>query len=263
MHRRPQGVARLTAMAERILVVEDDEPIAELIRHNLTRDGYRVACYSSGEKLLLRAGSDPPDLILLDLMLPGIDGLEICRLLREEEATRQVPIIMVTARGEEADIVKGLECGADDYVVKPFSPRVLRARVQAVLRRRGQAGEAGAQQAEALRFGQVTLDTARHRVELAGHPVELTLTEFGILRHLLRQPGRVFTRQQIVEAVRGSNYHVTDRAVDVAVFGLRRKLGEHGGLVETVRGVGYRLREAEPAPERDEGSAAGGRKAKR
>ena len=229
--------------AARILVVEDDEPIAELIAHNLSREGYRVTCYTSGEKLLLHAGSEPPDLILLDLMLPGADGLEICRLLREDEATRQIPIIMVTARGEEADIVRGLECGADDYVVKPFSPRVLRARVEAVLRRRSR--EAGAATGEAVRFGEITLDTVRHRVELSGRPVELTLSEFRILQHFLRQPGRVFTRSQIVEAVRGGNYHVTDRAVDVAVFGLRKKLGPFGGLVETVRGVGYRLQDGE------------------
>ncbi|MBN1834831.1 MAG: response regulator [Spirochaetales bacterium] len=229
--------------AKHIVVVEDDEPIAELIRHNLTRGGFRVTCLASGEKLLLRAAVEPPDLILLDLMLPGADGLEICRLLREGESTREVPIIMVTARGEEADIVRGLECGADDYVVKPFSPRVLRARVDAVLRRRARARGEGAVAGEVIRFGELSLDTARHRVELSGQPVELTLTEFGILRHLLRQPGRVYSRSQIVEAVRGGEYHVTDRAVDVAVFGLRKKLGAAGRLVETVRGVGYRLRE--------------------
>ncbi|MBN1837926.1 MAG: response regulator transcription factor [Spirochaetales bacterium] len=229
--------------AKHILVVEDDEPIAELIRHNLARAGFRVTCLSSGEKLLLQAGREPPDLILLDLMLPGADGLEICRLLREGEATREVPIIMVTARGEEADIVRGLECGADDYVVKPFSPRVLRARVEAVMRRRARKQEGRIPGGEVIHFGQLTLDTVRHRVETAGRPVELTLTEFGILRHLLRQPGRVFSRAQIVEAVRGADYHVTDRAVDVAVFGLRKKLGASGRLVETVRGVGYRLRE--------------------
>jgi len=230
-----------------ILVVEDDEPIAELIRHTLSREGYRVTCFTSGEKLLLHTGSAPPDLVLLDLMLPGVDGLEICRLLREEEATRNIPIIMVTARGEEADVVRGLECGADDYVVKPFSPRVLRARVEAVLRRQARESEGSpAAPVEVIRFGELALDTVKHRVELSGRPLELTLTEFGILRHLLRQPGRVFSRSQIVEAVRGGDYHVTDRAVDVAVFGLRKKLGTAGGLVETVRGVGYRLRDPGP-----------------
>jgi two-component system phosphate regulon response regulator PhoB len=234
--------------AKHIVVVEDDEPIAELIRHNLAREGFRVTRFASGERLLLQAASETPDLVLLDLMLPGADGLEICRLLRENEATREIPIIMVTARGEETDIIRGLECGADDYVVKPFSPRVLRARVEAVLRRRTREREGGVAKGEVIRFGPLTLDAARHRVELAEQPVELTLTEFGILRHLLRQPGRVFSRAQIVEAVRGGDYHVTDRAVDVAVHGLRKKLGEAGKLVETVRGVGYRLRDEGSAP---------------
>jgi two-component system alkaline phosphatase synthesis response regulator PhoP len=230
---------------ERILVVEDDEPIAELIRHTLAKAGYRVTCYTSGEKLLVHAGSEPPDLVLLDLMLPGADGLKICRLLRDEESTREVPIIMVTARGEEADVVRGLETGADDYVVKPFSPRVLRARVEAVLRRRSRERNGGVPAGEVVRFGSITLDTVRHRVEVSGTAVPLTLTEFRILHRLLRQPGRVFSRVQIVEAIHGGSYHITERAVDVAVFGLRRKLGAAGALVETVRGVGYRLRDGQ------------------
>jgi two-component system alkaline phosphatase synthesis response regulator PhoP len=236
-----------------ILVVEDDEAIAELIRHNLRRAGYRVTTYDSGEKLLLHAAGVGADLILLDLMLPGIDGLEVCRLLREEAATRRIPIVMVTAMGEEADIVKGLELGADDYVVKPFRPRVLLARVRAVLRRA--AAPAGGAAAggppkrpprPGLHAGQLHLDPDRHRVEVAGREVELTLTEFGILQHLMEQPERVFTREQIVEAVRGGGYHVAPRAVDVAVFGLRKKLGAEAGRVQTVRGVGYRFAGAAP-----------------
>jgi len=233
---------------ERILVVEDDEPIAELIRHTLARAGYRVTCYTSGEKFLVHAGSEAPELVLLDLMLPGAGGLEICRLLREEEATREVPIIMVTARGEEADVVRGLESGADDYVVKPFSPRVLLARVEAVLRRHSRDRGGVLPAGEVVRFESITLDSARHRVEVSGGAVQLTLTEFRILHRLLRQPGRVFSRSQIVEAIHGGSYHVTERAVDVAVFGLRKKLGAAGGLVETVRGVGYRLREGGGGP---------------
>jgi two-component system alkaline phosphatase synthesis response regulator PhoP len=241
-------VGRAAMGQERVLVVEDDEPIAELIRHTLARAGYRVTCFTSGEKLLVHAGSEPPDLVLLDLMLPGVDGLEICRLLRGEESTRQVPIIMVTARGEETDVVRGFECGADDYVVKPFSPRVLRARVDAVLRRRSRERHGGAPAGEVIRFGSLSLDGARHRVEAAGAGVELTLTEFRILRLLMGQPGRVFSRSQIVEAVHGGSYHISERAVDVAVFGLRKKLGDSGTLVETVRGVGYRLREGGGPP---------------
>ena len=230
--------------AERILVVEDDDPIAELIRYNLVRAGFRVTRYASGEKLLLDAALEPPDLVLLDLMLPGADGLEICRVLRDHEATRGVPIIMVTARGEEAEIVRGLECGADDYVVKPFSPRVLLARVEAVLRRRAREGEQRAAAGEVLRHGGLVLDSRRHRAEVSGQEAHLTLTEFRILQHLVRQPGRVFSRAQLVEAVRGGGYHVTERSMDVAIFGLRKKLESWGRLVETVRGVGYRLCEA-------------------
>ncbi len=224
-----------------ILVAEDDETILELIRYNLEKSGYRVSCYASGEKVLLNAGLYKPDLVLLDILLPGIDGIQVCRHLRAEEQTRNIPIIMVTAKSEEPDVLEGLEAGADDYITKPFSPRVLLARVRAVLRRGGGGGGTGAERP--VRSAGLTVDPQRHLVILHGKRVDLTVTEFRILYLLAGRPGQVFTRLQIVEAVRGGDYHVTDRAVDVAIFGLRRKLGEYGRYVETVRGVGYRFSE--------------------
>jgi two-component system phosphate regulon response regulator PhoB len=224
-----------------ILVAEDDETISELIRYNLEKHGYRVSCQSSGEKALLQAGTDLPELILLDILLPGIDGIQVCRLLRGEEKTRAIPIIMVTAKGEESDIVEGLGAGADDYIAKPFSPRVLVARVQAVLRRGRRPGADGEKPGPTIRIRQLTIDTGRYQASLAGKRLDLTVTEFRILSLLAGQAGRVFTRQQIVEAVRGGEYHVTDRAVDVAIFGVRRKLAEYSRYIETVRGIGYRF----------------------
>ncbi|MBN1835454.1 MAG: response regulator [Spirochaetales bacterium] len=229
------------------MVVEDDENILELIRHTLRRGGYDAACFDTGEKLLLAAGLEPPALILLDLMLPGIQGLEVCRLLKQEAGTRDIPIVIVTAKGEESDVVAGLESGADDYLTKPFSPKVLIARVKAVLRRRASGARSAGQDGQPIRIHELTIDPEKHRVEAAGGRLDLTPTEFQILYILARRPGRVFHRYQIVESVRGSDYHVTDRAVDVAIFGLRKKLGGYGRHVETVRGIGYRLAE-ESAP---------------
>ena len=231
----------------RIMVVEDDENILELIRHTLLREGYDAICFTTGEKLLLAAGLEPPALVILDLMLPGIQGLEVCRLLRQEAGTRDIPIVIVTARGEEKDVVAGLEGGADDYLTKPFSPKVLIARVKAVLRRRAQGTRAGAGNEQPIRIHELTIDPQKHRVDAPGARLELTPPEFQILYALARRPGQVFHRYQIVESVRGSDYHVTDRAVDVAIFGLRKKLGVFGRYVETVRGVGYRLAEEETA----------------
>jgi two-component system phosphate regulon response regulator PhoB len=224
-----------------ILVAEDDETIAELIRYNLEKNGFRVSCQVSGEKTLLQAGTDLPELILLDILLPGIDGIQVCRLLRAEEKTRSVPIIMVTAKGEEADIVEGLEAGADDYITKPFSPRVLVARVQAVLRRGRREGAEAQSIRPAIRVHRLFIDPQRYQASVGGKRLDLTVTEFQILAFLAGRAGWVFTRQQIVEAVRGGDYHVTDRAVDVAVFGLRKKLGEYSEYIETVRGIGYRF----------------------
>jgi two-component system phosphate regulon response regulator PhoB len=226
---------------ERILVVEDEEDIQELVRFNLEKESYRVTCATTGEAALDAVGQKVPDLVLLDLMLPGIDGLTVCRELRASERTRTVPIVMLTAKDDEADVVTGLELGADDYVTKPFSPRVLLARVRAVLRR----SASGPETSDIIQRGRITIDTARHNVTIDGSPLDLTLTEFRVLEFLARRPGVVFTRYQIVDAVKGEDYPVTDRSVDVQVVGLRKKLGDARQCVETVRGVGYRFRARE------------------
>ena len=222
-----------------ILVVEDEEEILELVAYNLTKEGYAVRTVTSGEDALDKVRQQAPDLIVLDLMLPGLDGLEVCRKLKGESDTRDIPIIMLTAKSEEADIVTGLELGADDYMTKPFSRRVLLARVKAVLRRRSEPVAADA--SELVRMHDLVINPGRHEVLLNGEPVSLTLTEFRVLHFLASRPGWVFTRSQIVEAVRGDGYPVTDRSVDVQIVGLRKKLGEAGAYVETVRGVGYRF----------------------
>jgi two-component system alkaline phosphatase synthesis response regulator PhoP len=229
---------------ERLLVVDDEEDILELIKFNLEREGYIVSCAASGEGALQIAKSEIPDLIVLDLMLPGIDGLEVARQLKNEPETRGIPIVMLTAKGEETDIVAGLELGADDYITKPFSPRVLVARVRAVLRRnsRGKAKDYPAE-AKVLRIQDLIIHPGRREVLVSGSPVQLTFTEFGILNYLAQRPGWVFTRNQIVDAVRGEEYFVTDRSVDVQIVGLRKKLGAAGKYIETVRGVGYRFKE--------------------
>jgi two-component system, OmpR family, alkaline phosphatase synthesis response regulator PhoP len=227
---------------EKILVVEDEEDILELLDYNLSRHGYRVIRAADGEAALAAARKERPDLLLLDLMLPGVDGLEVCRALKGSAETAALPIVMLTARGEEADIVSGLELGADDYVTKPFSPRVLLARIKAVLRRRVAASAAPAETA-VLAVGDLVIDPGRHEVRLRGEPVELTHTEFRILHFLARRPGWVFTRYQIVTGAQGEDAVVTDRSVDVHIVSLRRKLGKCGELVQTVRGVGYRFKD--------------------
>lgn len=184
--------------------------------------------------------SDAFDLIILDLMLPGIDGLEVTRKLRDNAKTRSVPIVMLTAKGEEPDIVAGLELGADDYITKPFSPRILIARVRAVLRRKTADP---IDDKTMIKIHDFEINAGTRGVTVAGRPVELTYTEFQVLFNLARRPGWVFTRSQIVDAVRGDDYPVTDRSVDVQIVGLRKKLGQHGHWIETVRGVGYRFRE--------------------
>lgn len=224
-----------------VLIVEDEEDILALLHFNLMKADFNVICASCGEEGLKSVISSQPDLVLLDLMLPGIDGLEICRRLRADEATRNIPIIMLTAKGEESDVVKGLELGADDYVTKPFSIKVLLARIQAVLRRRKE--ESNQQEQDELVFDQLAIHRGRNLVQVEGKSVDLTFTEFRVLVALASRPGWVFTRYQIVNAVRGEDYAVTDRAVDVQIAGLRKKLGSCGNYIETVRGVGYRFRE--------------------
>jgi len=226
---------------ERILVVEDEEDILELVRYNLVKEGYQVTGALTGEDALKKARAEVFDLIVLDLMLPGIDGLDVAKKLKSDQKTGHFPILMLTAKGEEADIVTGLELGADDYVTKPFSPRVLIARVRAILRRKtGKPEEANASM---LRVHDLEIDLGRRSVLVSGQAVDLTYTEFQVLYILARRPGWVFTRSQIVDAVRGDDYPVTDRSVDVQIVGLRKKLGPSNRYIETVRGVGYRFKE--------------------
>jgi len=225
---------------QKVLVVDDEEDILELLRFNLSREGYAVSCAASGEEALRLAKAEVPDLVLLDLMLPGMDGLQVAKRLKEEESTGNIPIVMLTAKGEESDIVTGLELGADDYVTKPFSNKVLLARLRAVLRRKGKGPE---DEKSVLKAHDLNIHPGRREVLVKGKPVELTFSEFGILHFLARRPGWVFTRSQIVDAVRGDDYFVTDRAVDVQIVGLRKKLGSAARRIETVRGVGYRFKE--------------------
>ena len=236
----PAGSKSAIITQVRVLVVEDDEDVRDLLVRTLEREGYAVSSAQSGEEALRAAMKAPPGLVILDIMLPGIDGIEVCRQLRADIKTRSVPIVMLTAKSEDVDIVLGLEMGADDYITKPFSTRVLTSRLKAVLRRRA-SEEPDA--ADVISAGEISINPGRHEVTVRGKPVALTSTEFKLLHYLTLHPGWVFTRYQIVEAVRGEDYMVTERAVDVQVVGLRKKLGECGHYIETVRGFGYRLRE--------------------
>ncbi len=227
-----------------ILVVEDDTDIQQLVSYNLIKSGFNVTCADSGEEALQLLEQEQVDLILLDLMLPGKDGMEVCTLIREKLDGSTLPIIMLTAKSEEDDIVTGLACGADDYVTKPFSPRVLIARVQAMLRRKHERELADRQpDEETIAIHSMVIHRGRHEVLVAGQHVHLTTTEFTILEQLAGRPGWVFTRQQIIDRIRGYDYLITPRAVDVQIFGLRKKLGDAGAYIETVRGLGYRLKE--------------------
>ncbi|MEL7087260.1 MAG: response regulator transcription factor [Planctomycetota bacterium] len=223
----------------RILLVEDERDLLELLKYNLDREGYSVSTAETGEDGLKLVRNQSPDLILLDLMLPSMDGLEVCRSLKARPDTAAIPVIMLTAKGEESDIVAGLELGADDYITKPFSPRILMARIKAVLRRAQAEGE----EHRTLEAGGVRVDLDRHEVVVEGETVDLTATEFKLLTLLVSRPARVFTRQQIIDALHEGFAAVTDRSVDVQVVSLRRKLGSAGKRIETVRGVGYRFKD--------------------
>jgi two-component system phosphate regulon response regulator PhoB len=223
-----------------VFVVEDEEDILDLIRHHLTKEGFVVASAADGLEAVKAIMRKPPDLILLDLMLPGLDGLEVCRRLKKEAKTADIPVLMVTAKDEESDVVTGLELGADDYIVKPFRMKELVARVRAALRRQRPAQ---LDKEAPVRAGGIEIHPGRHEVKVDGAPVEMTVTELRILQVLASRPGWVLTRDQIVDAVRGADYAVTDRAVDFQIVGIRRKLGDRADCVETVRGVGYRFRE--------------------
>jgi phosphate regulon transcriptional regulator PhoB len=226
---------------EKILVVDDEKDLIELVRYNLELEGFKVFSALDGESGLTMAIKLMPDLVLIDLMLPGIDGLEVCNRLKGSERTARIPIIMLTAKSAESDRVVGLELGADDYVTKPFSPRELAARVKAVLRRSAPSSPA----VELLKRGGLTIDLARHEVTCEDKPVSLTATEFKLLQFLVSHPGRVFSRGEIIESVLGKDLLVLDRTVDVHVMSLRRKLGKCGDSIETIRGFGYRFCEIE------------------
>jgi two-component system phosphate regulon response regulator PhoB len=229
-----------------ILIVEDEEDIGELIRFHVNREGFDARLVQSGRVAIRQIEQSPPQLVILDLMLPDLDGLEVCRRLKWNDETRGIPILIVSARGEESDIVSGLELGADDYVTKPFSPKVLMARMRNILRRQEPDPVAAGNEPGRLTLGggSVVIDAGRHLVTAAGDPVDLTPTEFAILQYLAARPGFVRTREQILTAVHGDSMVITSRTVDVHVTAIRRKLGELGRLISTVRGVGYRLEEA-------------------
>ena len=225
---------------DKILIVDDEKDILELIGYNLEKEGYKILKALSGEAALRSSRLEKPDLILLDLMLPGIDGLDVLKKLKKDSKTTNIPTILLTAKGEEADIVAGLELGADDYITKPFSPRVLLARIRAALRRQK---EETVDLQSVIHIHDLEIHPGRRSVLAKGSPVELAFTEFQILFLIARRPGWVFTRSQIVDGIRGDDYPVTDRSVDVQIVGLRKKLGPYGKYIETVRGVGYRFKD--------------------
>ena len=227
-----------------ILVVEDEAAIQQLVSYNLIKAGFHVTCADNGEEALECLLQENIDCVLLDLMLPGMSGLEVCETIRRksEKNGRYIPIVMLTAKGEEEDIVEGLEYGADDYVTKPFSPKVLIARIKAVLRRGYERQKQEEDDQGTIVVGGLEINKGRHEVTLQGELLHLTMTEFGILALLASKPGWVFSRQQIIDSVRGYDFLITPRAIDVQIFGLRKKMGDSGKLVETVRGVGYRFK---------------------
>lgn len=231
-----------TTAKKTVLVVDDERDLVDLMTFNLQRNGYGVISAGSGLEALDLARREKPDLILLDLMLPGIDGNEVARRLKADAATNAIPIIMLTAKSEETDVVVGLTLGADDYITKPFSVKILLARLNNVLRRNEVAGSGDA---AIMKAGPLTIDTSKHEVAVNGEPVKLTLTEFKLLVALASAHGRVLTRDQLMDKGMGTDVFVTDRAIDVHVTAIRKKLGDASWLVHTVRGVGYRLRDSQ------------------
>ena len=226
-------------MSATILIVEDDPDIREIMEYNLSKEGLRITCADDGKVGLRLAREKNPDLLLLDRMLPGMAGEEICKHLRADPETKELPIIMITAKGEESDIVEGLTGGADDYITKPFRPAELVARTHALLRRSGR------DRSLALEAGPVRVDPARHTATIHEQELSLTATEFALLRQIVSRPGQVFSRDQLVAASRGENVDIFARTIDVHIASLRKKLGSDSSWIETVRGVGYRFREKE------------------
>ena len=227
--------------ASRITLIEDEEDIRHLVLYNLQKDGYVANGFESGEEGLADIRKTRPDLVLLDLMLPGIDGMEVCRRLKQDPETKDIPVIIISAKGDETDIVAGLELGADDYLAKPFSPKILLARIRTVLRRTNQPLP---DETSSIHIDGLLLEPRKFSATLEGKPLGLTAGEYRLLHFLAGHRGWVFTRYQIVDAIRGEGYVVTERAIDVQVAGLRKKLGDYGNYIETVRGVGYRFRDA-------------------
>jgi two-component system phosphate regulon response regulator PhoB len=229
-----------------ILIIEDDRDIQDMLAFAMQKEGWKLLMASSGEQgleLLRAVHQETAACIILDIMLPGMDGLRVLKRLKTDELFKSIPVIMTTARGEEADIVAGLELGADDYVVKPYSPKVLIARIRVALRRIEEPPEAPGEK-NAWYQGKLRLDAVRHEVHYGETPLELSATEFALLQHFLSHPDRVFSRNHLIAAIRGPDYPVTDRSVDVQILGLRKKLGEAGDMIETIRGVGYRFKGA-------------------
>ncbi len=231
--------------AIRVMVVEDEADLLETLAYNLRKQGFEVRTAANGEEAIEQLQADLPDVVLLDLMLPGIDGLEVCRLVKNDPSLSSASIIMLTARGEDGDMVRGFEHGADDYVAKPYNLRLLVARIHAVARRTVAAAtpELESDGELIIRVDDLMIHPGRHEVRLAGELIGLTPTEFGLLKLLASRPGRVFARQQIIHAIHGPHVAVTDRSVDVQVLHLRRKLGKAAARIEAVRGVGYRFRD--------------------
>ena len=225
-----------------VFVVDDEVDIRELLAYNLKRENFEVVTAEDGETALEMIGEKPPDLIVLDLMLPGIDGYHVCYELKNNPDTKSIPIIMLTAKGEESDEVIGFGIGADDYISKPFSPKVLVARINAVLRRRGIAAPEEEDEQPVITANELIINPNRHEVTLSGEEIRLTPIEFKVLHFLASSPGRVFTRKRIIDEAQGEDVFITERTVDVHVVALRRKLGDHAHLIETVRGVGYKFK---------------------
>jgi len=223
-----------------ILIIEDDPDIQELLSHTMSREGWKLLQVKTGEEGLKILKTKKVNCILLDIMLPGIDGLKVLKKIKEIDQCKSIPVIMASAKGEEADIVTGLELGADDYVVKPYSPKVLIARVRAALRRQEEGGVS--QSVSVWQQGELKLDASRHAAYYGDKQLDLFATEFALLKHFLSNPEIVFSRNQIIAAIHGPDYPVTDRSVDVQILGLRKKLGKAGDMIETIRGVGYRFR---------------------
>lgn len=233
-------------MPRKILIVDDDKDIQYLVRYNFEKEGFKILASGRGEDALDKIRAEQPDLVILDLMLPGMDGLEVCRMLKGDSRTKAIPIVMLTAKGEETDIVVGLGVGADDYVSKPFSPKVLVARAKALLRR----GEDRDFESPRIQVGSLTIDREKGEVRLGTKPVHLTVTEFNMLSCLARRPGKVFSRDELLSQAWTDETVVVDRTVDVHMVSLRKKLGKYADWIETVRGFGYRLSEEAIAHEK-------------